>query len=75
MAKATKHSITTYTVTLTLTSEEAKTLYGVISHIGGPEDGRRGHMSRIGRAMYDAGICDGFSESEISPANRAIYFL
>jgi hypothetical protein len=75
MAKATKHSINTYSVTLTLTSEEAETFYGITSRIGGSGDGRRGHMERIGRALYNAGVREGFSESEVSPTNRAIYFL
>ena len=75
MAKATKQQITTYTITLEMTQDEAETLKGVTEFIGGPENGKRGHMSKIGHALYDAGIRSGFTGSDIDPANRAIYFL
>ena len=75
MAKATKQQITTYTITLEMTQDEAETLKGVTELIGGSETGKRGHMYKIGHALFDAGIRAGFTESDIDPANRAIYFL
>ena len=43
-------------ITLELSIEEAETLRGVTQRIGGPVDGRRGHMSAIGKALSDAGV-------------------
>ena len=75
MAKVTKRPITKYTITLEMTQDEAETLKGVTEFIGGPENGKRGHMSNIGHALRGAGIRSGFTESDIDPVNRAIYFL
>ena len=73
MAKVTKQRITTDTIILEMTQDEAETLKGVTEFIGGPENGKRGHMSKIDPA--NAGIRSGITESDIDPANRAIYFL
>lgn len=51
MAKA-----TTAGITLELTLEEARTLLYITNQVGGPPEGRRGHMDAIGSALRSAGV-------------------
>jgi hypothetical protein len=82
MAKATKTiippkpAVEEYTITLVLSQEEAETLKGVTERIGGPDDAgtRRRRMMDIGQVLYDVGVRGGFTDYEVEPSNRAIYF-
>lgn len=80
MAKATRTTIPPVPVepkviiTLELSIEEAETLCGITRRIGGPVDGRRGHMSAIGKALSDAGLRYDIPETETECDRRSIYF-
>lgn len=76
MAKA-----TTAGITLELTLEEARTLLYITNQVGGPPEGRRGHMDAIGSALSSAGVSAPVSGDSDSPADfklvcnlAAVYF-
>jgi hypothetical protein len=55
--KATKEEVTTTTVTLTMTLEEAKILHRVAQAVGGhPETTSRWAISLLSKALWEAGI-------------------
>ncbi len=44
-------------VRLVLTHEEAATLRRICAKIGGPPNGRRGHMDSVKEALDSVGVC------------------
>ncbi|WP_103529494.1 phiSA1p31-related protein [Streptomyces sp. SM12] len=58
MAEAKKSPAVEETVTLTLTPDEARTLWAVGRHVAGPMEGPRGAVDRIREALGSAGYTD-----------------
>lgn len=58
MASAKKITINGYAVQLTLTAEEAETIFAITRHIGGSGMSRRRHTDAIGDAFRELGVSD-----------------